>query len=185
MLFEILVGEPAIPRDRTFELTLSAVCHLPLERCPDVPPELDEICARATQADPAKRTGSARELADAVQRFLDGDRDLERRRQLAGEHAARAQQLLLRHDNHARAEAMREAGSAVALDAGNQEAKQVLARLLLDPPAEMPPQVRVQIEEERQLAAGSISRSVCCCHCCACLASRRRGRSLSSAACRD
>jgi serine/threonine-protein kinase len=156
MLFEILVGEPAIARDRTFELTLSALCHHPLERLIDVPPELDEVCARATQADPAKRLASARELAEGVQRFLDGDRDLERRRQLAIEHATRAQQLLARHDNHARAEAMREAGSAIALDATNQDAKHVLARLLLDPPAEMPPQVSAQIDDERQRAARSM-----------------------------
>jgi serine/threonine-protein kinase len=159
ILFEILTGEPAIPRDRTFELTLSALCHRPLDRSPDAPPELDELVARATQADPAKRIGSARELADGVQRFLDGDRDLERRRQLAADHAARAHQLLAKQDNHARAEAMREAGSAIALDAGNQEAKQVLARLLLDPPTETPPQVRAEIEHERQTAARAVVRT--------------------------
>src|SRR5688572_26573565 len=136
LLFEILAGEPAMPRDRTLELTLTAVCHHPLERSIDVPPELDDVCACATQGDVTKRTASAREVADAVQRFLDGDRDLERRRQLAAEHAERAQQWLAKEDNHARGEAMREAGSAIALDASNVEAKQILARLLLDPPRE-------------------------------------------------
>ncbi len=156
ILFEILTGEQAIARDRAFELTLSELCHRPLARSPDVPPELDEMCARSTHADPAKRLASARDLADGVQRFLDGDRDTERRRQLAAEHAVRAQQLLGNAGNQARAEAMREAGSAIALDASNVSAKQVLARLLLDPPREMPPQARANIDEERQVAARAL-----------------------------
>ncbi|HEY5947147.1 MAG TPA: serine/threonine-protein kinase [Kofleriaceae bacterium] len=150
ILFEILTGEPAIPRDRAFELTLSALCHRPLDRSADVPPELDEICAQATNGDPAKRLGSARELADALQRFLDGDRDLERRRELAANHVARAQQLLAKQDNHARAEAMREAGSAIALDAANRDAQAVLARLLLEPPQQMPPAARRDLDAERR-----------------------------------
>ncbi|HEU4616009.1 MAG TPA: serine/threonine-protein kinase [Kofleriaceae bacterium] len=150
ILFELLAGEPAIARDRTFELTLSVPCHRPLDRRPDVPPELDEICARATQADLGRRLASARELADAVQRFLDGDRDLERRRELAAEHARRAQDLLVADTIEARADAMREAGSAIALDAGNRDAQAVLARLLLEPPKQIPPAALHKLEAERE-----------------------------------
>jgi hypothetical protein len=151
ILFEILVGAPAMPRDRTFELTLSAACHRPLDVAPDVPPELDEICARATMADPAKRCASAREVADAVQRFLDGDRDLARRRELSARHATRAQDLLASAADSiaARADAMREAGSAIALDAGNRDAQAVLARLLLEPPTQIPPAAQRELEEQR------------------------------------
>ena len=148
-LFEILTGQPAMPRDHAFELTLSAPWFRPLEAAPDVPPELDELCARATMADPAKRCASARDLADAVQRFLDGDRDLERRRELAASHARRAQQVLASDTHEARAEAMREAGSAIALDAGNRDAQAVLARLLLEPPKQVPPAALAKLEAER------------------------------------
>src|SRR5262249_22754387 len=123
ILFEILAGKPAIPRERTFELTLSVPCHRPLDHAPDVPPELDELCARATQQEPASRIGSARELADGIQRFLDGDRDLERRRELAAAHVQRAQELIAETSISARSEAMREAGSAIALDPGNRDAQ--------------------------------------------------------------
>jgi serine/threonine protein kinase len=148
-LFEILTGQPAMPRDRAFELTLSAPCFHPLEQAPDVPPELDEICAQATQAEPAKRCASARELGDAIQRFLDGDRDLERRRELAARHAERAQRVLVVDTHEARAEAMREAGSAIALDAGNRDAQAVLARLLLEPPKQVPAAALAKLEAER------------------------------------
>ncbi len=150
ILFEILTGQPAIARERTFDITLSAPCHRPLERMPDVPPELDEICARATMAEPDKRLSSARDLADAVQRFLDGDRDLARRRELAASHASRAQELLASGTIDTRAEAMREAGSAIALDAANRDAQAVLARLLLEPPTQMPAAARRELETERR-----------------------------------
>jgi eukaryotic-like serine/threonine-protein kinase len=158
MLFELLVGEPAIPRDRTFELTLSSLCHRPLERSPDVPPELDEICARATQADPAKRFASARELADGIQRFLDGDRDLERRRELAAAHVLRAREVLAHDTIESRAEAMREAGSAIALDASNRDAQSLLARLLLEPPKQIPPAALHKLADERLATIRTTSR---------------------------
>jgi eukaryotic-like serine/threonine-protein kinase len=149
ILFELLTGEPAIPRDRTLELTLSALCHRPLDRFPNVPPELDELCARATQSDPTKRIASARDLANAMQRYLDGDRDLERRRQLSAEHVQRANLVLAKDTIEARAEAMREAGSAIALDASNRDAQSLLAQLLLEPPKQIPPAALRKISEER------------------------------------
>jgi serine/threonine-protein kinase len=152
ILFEILVAQPAVPRDRTYEVTLSVLCHRARDRAADVPPELDEICARATMSDPAKRIGSARQLADEVQRFLDGDRDLARRRELAAVHVQRAQQVLTDDTISARAEAMREAGSAIALDPSNRDAQAVLARLLLEPPKQMPAPARRELDAERTTA---------------------------------
>lgn len=49
----------------------------------DIAPELDAICVRATAARPEDRYGSARALHDAVERFLEGDRDEELRARLA------------------------------------------------------------------------------------------------------
>ena len=159
VLFEILTGEPAIARDGAFEETLAATEHRPRTRWSDVPPELDEVCARATAAEPVRRLTSARELADAVQRFLDGDRDLERRRELAASHVRRAQELVAKDSMAARADAMREAGSAIALDAGNRDAQAILARLLLEPPREVPPQAQREIEQARQDAAATTLRA--------------------------
>lgn len=149
VLFEILVGEPAVSRGRAYELTLTAECHHPASRNADVPPELDAACARATAAKPADRHASARALANEVQRFLDGDRDLERRRQLSAEHVTRARALLDQQDI---GEAMREAGSAIALDPRNRDAQAVLAQLLLEPPKVMPVEARNAIEEDRDRA---------------------------------
>jgi eukaryotic-like serine/threonine-protein kinase len=158
ILFEILTGTPAIAHDKAFEQTLAAAHHRPSQRTAEVPPELDEACVRATAADLATRASSARALGDAVQSFLDGDRDLERRRSLAGEHVKHAQAAFGRGDEAGRAEAMREAGSAIALDAENRDAQTLLARLLLEAPSQIPAEAARKIEDERQSAARTVLR---------------------------
>ena len=149
ILYEVLTGKPAVPRDQTMEVTLTAEDHRPSRADADLPPELDDLCARATRAVPAERVPTARALADAIQQFLDGDRDLERRKALAAEHARRAA-ALTGDDAATRAEAMREAGRAIALDPANPAAQEVLARLLLTPPREMPPAAQERIDQERR-----------------------------------
>lgn len=151
ILFEILVGAPANPRATAIESTLSALAHAPGEHARDVPPELDAACARATARDPASRIDSARVLANLVQDFLDGDRDLARRRELAGAHVAKAREYADSGDDR-RVDAIREAGSAIALDLHNADAKQLLARLLLEPPRQMPEGAKRAVEEERRQA---------------------------------
>ena len=151
ILVEILTGVPAVPRDRLIEVTLEAPCHRPSLVRPDsdTPPELDDVCARATAADPRARHPSARALADQIQRFLDGDRDLVRRRELGNAHAERALEMLA-FDDAKHPEAMREAARAIALDPTNRVAQNVLARLLLEPPRDVPPEARRRIDDERQ-----------------------------------
>jgi serine/threonine-protein kinase len=158
ILYEILTGAPAIARGNAFEQTLAAVEHRPSRRAADAPPELDEACARATSSDLAARLSSARALGDAVQSFLDGDRDLERRRTLAVAHVDHAKLAFERGDEAGRAEAMREAGSAIALDPESRDAQALLARLLLDPPKTMPAEAARKVEEERQSAAHTVLR---------------------------
>jgi serine/threonine-protein kinase len=146
ILFEILAGIAAIPRDKMFEVTLATAEYRPAVRCPDldIPPELDELCARATAQQRELRPASARDLADAVQSYLEGDRDVERRKQLAAEHAAKAALALVRAlsptapDEAARAEAMREAARAIALDQRNTDAQGILGRLLVSVPRPIP-----------------------------------------------
>ena len=71
--------------------------HLPQEqlvraadRAADVAPELDALCARALAFERAERPARARDLAEAVERFLDGEHDTNLRRELAAKHAAAA-----------------------------------------------------------------------------------------------
>ncbi|HEY1552615.1 MAG TPA: serine/threonine-protein kinase, partial [Kofleriaceae bacterium] len=135
ILYEILTGETALPSGiPALEVTLGSACHRPSVRFPEVAiPELDDICAQATAAAPDDRP-SARALADAVQSYLDGDRDLAQRRALATAHADRAREALASSGDEARAIAIREAGRALVLDAGNEGAQTVLASLLLETP---------------------------------------------------
>jgi serine/threonine-protein kinase len=137
----------------------------------DVPPELDTVCARAAARSREDRYASARELCGAIERYLDGDRDLERRRELAAMHATAANAAFSRVAEAeaeaeatpaapvragaeapvepaaaARADAVREVTTALALDSANTEARQLLVRLLVEAPRRMPPEVVAEME---------------------------------------
>ena len=97
------------------------------------------MCYDALAEDPAQRP-TARALADRVQAYLDGDRDLERRRALAVTQLAAAREALGSDRPDARSLAMQAAGRALALDPG------IAARpprwspsLILDLPKQLPP----------------------------------------------
>ena len=139
ILFEILSGAKSWPG-----------ALRPSEAGGEVPVELDELCARALTERRDARLGTARELATGVQNYLDGDRDLARRRELAGEHLAKAQIAFAAgdHDDHRRV-AMREAGQALALDPGRSEAAQLMSRLMLEPPSTIPDEVVAALASER------------------------------------
>jgi hypothetical protein len=160
ILFEILAGQPAIAHGRdAFAATLDARDHRPSDWYPElaIPPELDELCARATAADPAARP-SARVVADAVQAYLDGDRDLARRIALAARHAEQSRQALAGRGDEARAEAMREAGRALVLDPNNADAQGVLARMMLAAPDQIPAKAMAAADAERSLARQAVLR---------------------------
>lgn len=147
ILFEIVTGGPLHAGESFGDLvesTLAAEHTRPSMRAPtsDVPPELDAICVKATATSPEDRYETVRELHDAVERFLEGDRDLARRRELAQAHAARARALAagaLADSEADRVEALRAAARALALDASNGEARATLVRLLTAPPTTPPP----------------------------------------------
>lgn len=158
VLFEILAGSPALPRGiDALAATLDLVECRPSRRAADVPPELDDLCARATAADRAQRP-TARELANGIQGYLDGDRDLAQRRALAAEHAGRARAMLEQPGDDARATAMSEAGRALALDQSNALAQQLLGSLLLHVPSTIPAEALAAADEERGLTRMHVMR---------------------------
>src|SRR5439155_14781570 len=82
-------------------------------------------------------------LADRVQRYLDGDRDVERRRTLAAELVVKAREAAADPDR--RAEAMRIAGRALALDHESTEAASLVTALMIEPPKQLPKQLEQQL----------------------------------------
>jgi serine/threonine-protein kinase len=162
ILFEIIAGEtlhdPSLSTQKLLGSAIRGVDARPSARGRrNVPPELDAICVRATELDPESRFPSARALSDAIERFLDGDRDEELRLDLSKRHvaAARAAMALSSSGGEgaqgARALALREVGSALALNPGNFDALSTMACLLMDVSDQVPPEA----EAELQIAAAN------------------------------
>jgi serine/threonine-protein kinase len=114
----------------------------------------------ATRGKREDRMQTARELGEGVQRYLDGDRDLARRRDLARHHARRAQEAFALIGDAARAKAMREAGRALVLDQNNVDAQGVLAHLLLDAPDQIPEVARDDANRQRSLTRQTVLRKL-------------------------
>ena len=99
-------------------------------------------------------------MHEALERFLDGDRDLERRRELAREHAGKAYDAAMRalegehtpgQGGRAAAqmtEAMREVSRAIALDPQNGDAMRTLVRLMTQVPRALPAEAQREIDAQ-------------------------------------
>ena len=149
ILFEILVGESLHSKGTAaLASTLTAPQQAPSSRVPDrdIAPELDAACFAALAQDPAARP-TARELADRIQHYLDGDRDVERRRVLADELLASARAAIASGDPEARAVAMNRAGRALALDP-ESDAAEVVSKMLIEPPRVLPAELVTAVAEE-------------------------------------
>jgi serine/threonine-protein kinase len=135
--------------ERTDVFALGRVLGAVLACHADPPPELVALAEHATAEDRGARIGSARELGEEVQRYLDGDRDLELRRKLARDHFEQARAAVAGglHDDDRRV-AIRAASSAMALDPTLTGAAELVGRLMLEPPREMPPEVERKVESE-------------------------------------
>ncbi|HUS32709.1 MAG TPA: serine/threonine-protein kinase [Kofleriaceae bacterium] len=158
ILFEILAGEPLHPRgEAALASTLTSPQEAPTRRVAErrqIPPELDGVCFDALAEEPAARP-SARELADRMQAYLDGDRDVERRRTMAAQQLASAREAL---DTNDRATAIRRAGRALALDPESADAATLVTSLLLEPPDEMPKDLVEQLAADDKVFNSSRSR---------------------------
>jgi serine/threonine-protein kinase len=115
----------------------------------EVAPELEEVQMRATALDAGSRYPSARALQQALESFLDGDRDLEKRKQLAEAHARRAEEALARAETEAmaRTTAGQEIGRALGLDPDNRLALRVLTQMLTVVPQNLPPAAKAEMEQ--------------------------------------
>ncbi len=155
ILFEILTRQRLHAADAALRSTLAKPTESPAARAPrrSIPPELDAACVAALALEPGARP-TARELADRVQRYLDGDRDLERRRALAAEQLAIARAGLATGDPARRGDAMRAAGSALALDPQLADAAALVGQLMIEPPRQLPPALATHHDElDRDLGA--------------------------------
>ncbi|MCC6622623.1 MAG: protein kinase [Deltaproteobacteria bacterium] len=81
---DALLSEPIVP---------------PSERAPErkIPAELERICMKALDPDRKSRYASARELREDVESFLEGEKEKERLRVLADEHASHGDQAAARY----------------------------------------------------------------------------------------
>jgi len=162
ILFEILAGSSLHPpsRHRTLD-TSDTVDARPSQRASDrdIAPELDALCEAATAYDPADRIATPRALGEAIQRYLDGDRDLERRRAVARDHYSAAVNALgARDTDDGRRTAMRGAARALALDPTLTDAADLVGRLMLEPPTHTPIEVQQTIAAEARETSRRFAR---------------------------
>ncbi len=158
ILFEIVAGEPLHGGDglERLQSTLRGADARIGRRAPDREPfpELEAACVKATAGRRADRFASARELHDVVERHLSHDRNLELRKELAAKHAAAAaiaaDEALSAGEGAGRSGGLAEAGRALALDPGNQDAMRVMLRLLTNPPRVTPAEVDRELDERLQ-----------------------------------
>ncbi len=158
ILFELLADEPLHPRGpAAIASTLSGTVQTsPAARQPQrrIPPELDAACTAALLEEPSARP-TARELGDRIQRYLDGDRDLGRRRAHASELVADGRAAVA---SGRRADAVRSCGRALAMDPTSIEAAALVKSLVLDTPAQLPAEVEAAIAETEATARRERSR---------------------------
>jgi len=141
ILFEVLAGEVLHPRGEAgIQSTLAEATVLsPSKRRADraIAPELDVLCTTMLARDPTLRP-TARRVADQIENFLDGDRDVARRTTMARDLVFVARAALV---EGRRGDAMRAAGRALALDPESESAADLIGALMLEPPEVLPPEL--------------------------------------------
>jgi serine/threonine-protein kinase len=159
ILFEILAGEPLHPRGGAAiastvapETVLSPALRRP-ER--NVPPELDRLCTEMLARQPELRP-TARRCADQVEEYLDGDRDVARRRIMAHDLVGIARDA---YRERRSGDAMRAASRALALDPEATDAAELVMHVMLEPPPETTPEVGDRLRRSDGEAVSQHSRA--------------------------
>jgi len=164
ILFEILTLEPLHESGIAgIALALTGVDGKPSKRTPhvEIPPELDVICLTATQTDRDRRYPTARALHEAIQHYLDGDRDLALRKELSSTELAAAREAMSRGKSaDDRRDAIRAAARALALDPTAKEPADLVGRLMLEPPRDTPREVVEAIDRADDDALFSARRLI-------------------------
>jgi serine/threonine protein kinase len=132
----------------------------------DVPPELEAICVQATDKDPRRRHERARDLADAVERYLEGDRDVARRRSMAGRHtraaiAALAESVESKAPDTAKAarsRAIREVNTALSIDPQSQTALRTMMKIMTEAPSAVAPEAEAAVRASEERALRTVAR---------------------------
>jgi len=132
----------------------------------DVPPELEAICVKATDKDAVNRHARARDLADAVESYLEGDRDVARRQSMAGKHAGAAIAALAESAEApspeaakaARGRAIREVNHALAIDPQSQTALRTMMKIMTEAPTAVAPEAEAAVRASEELALRAVAR---------------------------
>ncbi len=99
LLYQVLTYRPPF-RGKNFRQTLAAVMTQrpmpPTQRAPsnEIPPRLEEICLRCLEKRPADRLQGTREIIDAIDVYLAGVEDLDRRARMSRERLAEGVELI-------------------------------------------------------------------------------------------
>jgi eukaryotic-like serine/threonine-protein kinase len=157
LLFELTTLEPLHPRkglDTIYNSTLGKLDNHLSERARarGVPPELIAVSMRATALDPRDRYPSARDVYEAIERFLDGHRDVRQREDMAAGHAKTGMEAaaLAATMPEMRELAVRELGAALALDPSHAGAVEALTRLMLEAPPKLSDEARRAFASSRR-----------------------------------
>lgn len=161
ILYEMLSLQPLHERgtiSKMMHSTVRGADGRPSFKAPQrsIPSELDAVCVKATQLKQEHRFASARELHDAIERYLDGEQDMKLMREMAQAHARAAEvaaEYALASGPNAeeeRVRALREVGRALALDPSHPEAQRVLLTLLKEPPEVLPDAEMAELTREDQ-----------------------------------
>ena len=166
ILFEVLTGEPLHTGSRVGELVASTrkgADARTSRRAPErgISPELEALCVRATLTMPNRRP-SARELHEALESFLDGARESERRKMVADLHV-RAARSAAEGDTKsiaARRQALMSYSRALVSDPSNPDAVQGIVALLRDPIDSLPPEAESATRRDDAKQAAFASRAI-------------------------
>jgi serine/threonine-protein kinase len=149
ILFELLAGETLHAHQaRDVLAAVASPPEYPSRRRPDrtIAPELDQVCFEALSEHPDDRP-TAHALADRVQAYLDGDRDLDRRRELAASHLRAAEEALATGGADARIVALRRASRGLALDPDSKAIASFISSLLIASPDPVPPALAAHLDD--------------------------------------
>ena len=87
VMYEMLTGQKPFQSqdvDKLLQQIVNKVAKYPSEISPSIPDSLSKIVMKAMQKDPAARYESAAEMSSALEKFLERDRKLKRKRQKQG-----------------------------------------------------------------------------------------------------